>query len=497
TRFENENRRLKSENESLFEMKNELLTQRNSLSDKIKLLKKSSKYLNSPYKENFYKFDPRYEMSFSNTNMNLLESTVKNKEDNVPFNQERILNETKTMEKTPKITNFKLERVEYSDKSNSSENSEESQSESETSTSPSSSETESSSSSTSSSRESTRDRKSKKEKKKDKNKKLEKRKSRSKYVDKTKTCHKGISSLKINTTIKEFHGTDKERVEDWLYTVDRASSFLRDVALHNFQALEKTKKAISWSDFCEHMTKKYKPTDHEFKLREKLKNLKANRDISSYLNEFRILMNQISSMDETDKISYFTDGLSGLTSGYVKFCKPKTLEEAIEVAENYEAFKMSENPKTSDIFFASSKSGFKDKSNYSKNAMTVEDLTKTNDLLKHTGFILDKVVEVVFDTGASSSIIGLNTDKKLGLNILASDKSINTADGSTNKVIGVTEEIELKVEESVANLSLIITNVSHIEVLLGLDWFDQTEVVLDPARRILKIPGKNIKLLRA
>ncbi|RMZ98455.1 Transposon Ty3-I Gag-Pol poly, partial [Brachionus plicatilis] len=126
--------------------------------------------------------------------------------------------------------------------------------------------------------------------------------------------------------------------------------------------------------------------------------------------------------------------------------------------------------------------------------MTVEDLTKTNDLLKHTGFILDKEVEVVFDTGASSSIIGLNTAKKLGLNILASDKSINTADGSTNKVIGVTEEIELKVEETVANLSLIITNVSHIEVLLGLDWFDQTKVVLDPARRILKIPGKNIKL---
>ncbi|CAF1088796.1 unnamed protein product [Brachionus calyciflorus] len=36
--------------------------------------------------------------------------------------------------------------------------------------------------------------------------------------------------------------------------------------------------------------------------------------------------------------------------------------------------------------------------------------------------------------------------------------------------------------------SLIITNVSHIEVLLGLDWYDQTKVVLDPARRVLKIP---------
>ncbi|CAF1132394.1 unnamed protein product [Brachionus calyciflorus] len=308
--------------------------------------------------------------------MNLYESTVKKKEDGVPFNQERILNETKKMEKTPKITNFKLEKVEYSDNSKSSENSEESQSESENSTNSSSIDTESSTSSTSSSRGSSLDRKSKKEKKKDIDKKSDKRKSRSKYVvEKSKTCHIGISSLKINTTIKEFHGRGKERVEDWLYTVDRvfkgcgiisdenkvlqANSFLRDVALHNFKALERTKKDISWSDFSKHKTKKYKPTDHEFKLREKLKNLKAKRDISSYVKEFRILMNQISSMDETDKISYFTYGLSGLTSGYVKFCKPKTLDKAIEVAENYEAFKMLENPKNADIFFAGSKSGFK------------------------------------------------------------------------------------------------------------------------------------------
>ncbi|CAF0833354.1 unnamed protein product [Brachionus calyciflorus] len=106
-------------------------------------------------------------------------------------------------------------------------------------------------------------------------------------------------------------------------------------------------------------------------------------------------MNQINSMDETDKISYSTDGISGLTSG-----------------------------------------------------------------LKH----------------------------------FSSKKPINTADGSASKVIGITEAIEIKVAETVANLSFIITYVSNIEDLQGLDWFDQTKVVLDPARRFLKIPSKNIKL---
>ncbi|CAF1020789.1 unnamed protein product [Brachionus calyciflorus] len=270
---------------------------------------------------------------------------------------------------------------------------------------------------------------------------------------------------------KEFHVTGKERVEEWLYTVDRvfkgcgiindeqkvlqASSFLRYVA--TVKPWKKQKKDVSWSDFCtsliKQMAKKHKPTDHEFKLREMLK---ANRDIGSYVNEFRILMNQKSSMDETDKISYFTDGFSGLTSGYVKFCKPKTLEEAIEVAENYEAFKMSENPKNADISFAGSgfKSGFKVK------------VRNKPYLYKHKKDQKDHV-EVVFDTGASSSIIGLNTAKKLALSILPSDKSINKADGSTNKVIGVTEEIELKMAETGANLSFIITYVSHSEFLLG------------------------------
>ncbi|CAF1011955.1 unnamed protein product [Brachionus calyciflorus] len=60
-----------------------------------------------------------------------------------------------------------------------------------------------------------------------------------------------------------------------------------------------------------------------------------------------------------------------------------------------------------------SKSERRDKSNYNKNAITVEDLTKTNDLLKYAGFILDKEVEVVFDIGASSSILRLNTAKTI------------------------------------------------------------------------------------
>ncbi|CAF0985533.1 unnamed protein product [Brachionus calyciflorus] len=184
---------------------------------------------------------------------------------------------------------------------------------------------------------------------------------------------------------------------------------------------------------------------------------------------------------------------------------------------------MSEKPENADIFFAGSKSVFKVKlrnkpylykhkkdqkykSDHKQGSSKLKDKKKIvcygcdseghyiNQCYKINNGSIEKKDKNNKRTKSERRDKRLNTAKKLGLSILPSDKSINTADGSTNKVIGVTEEIELKVAETVDYLSFIITNVSHIEVLLGLDWFDQTKVVLDPARRVLKIPGKNIKL---
>lgn len=88
------------------------------------------------------------------------------------------------------------------------------------------------------------------------------------------------------------------------------------------------------------MINRYRPLDHEDKVRDKIKSLKQTRGILDYINEFRILLNQISKIEERDKIGYFADGLREATKRFVKFSKPKDLEEAILIAENYDSFQI-------------------------------------------------------------------------------------------------------------------------------------------------------------
>ncbi|CAF0833335.1 unnamed protein product [Brachionus calyciflorus] len=98
----------------------------------VKLLEKSARFQNNLFKENYYKFDPGYEMSFSTTLKNLFESIEKR--DRKPILSGKILNVTKTMRQTQKVTKFKREKEEYTERYSSSEDSEESKSDTETST---------------------------------------------------------------------------------------------------------------------------------------------------------------------------------------------------------------------------------------------------------------------------------------------------------------------------------------------------------------------------
>ena len=222
------------------------------------------------------------------------------------------------------------------------------------------------------------------------------------------------------------------------------------------------------------MINRYRPLDHEDKIRDKIKNLKQTKGIHEYINEFRILLNQIGKIEEKDKIGSFADGLNEMTKRYVKFSRPPNLEEAILTAENYDCFRQgNEKTDTSNIFFLKnkkyrdvkirSKANYKTsvskkihpnkakmknmskriikcygcgsighyKSNCRKNSSkpssykiksddqvyNINDITKSTDLLKLRAFIHENEVEVVLDTGATISVMSLNTAKRLELKI--------------------------------------------------------------------------------
>ena len=118
-------------------------------------------------------------------------------------------------------------------------------------------------------------------------------------------------------------------------------------------------------------------------------------------------------------------------------------------------------------------------------------------LMKWYAKINNHETMAVFDTGATISVISKKLANELKLNIFKTDKLINTADGSTNKAVGITECVKIEVEDTVAYIELIVTNIHHIDLLLGLNWFKQTKVIIDPAENKLIFPKHEIDLSEA
>ncbi|RNA17269.1 hypothetical protein BpHYR1_018893 [Brachionus plicatilis] len=168
-------------------------------------------------------------------------------------------------------------------------------------------------------------------------------------------------------------------------------------------------------------------------MRDKLRGLRQSKDLGNYINDFRIILNQISEISEYDQITYFTQGLSELTENYVRLRYPESLQKAIEYAEDYNRFNTSHHPRNADILMINRKN-FGNK--FSKLGEIQKNFT-SNELLRHFTYFKGEKIETVFDTGATISLISLSVAKKLNLHIIPSHQKINTADGNTHEVLGL------------------------------------------------------------
>ena len=73
-------------------------------------------------------------------------------------------------------------------------------------------------------------------------------------------------------------------------------------------------------------------------LHHKLSKLRQIGSISSYIDEFNKIMNQIRSMSEEDKIEYFVSGLKQETSNKVAYEEPGSLVQAKAIATKVETY---------------------------------------------------------------------------------------------------------------------------------------------------------------
>ena len=160
-------------------------------------------------------------------------------------------------------------------------------------------------------------------------------------------------SKKLQSTLTTFHGRTGENIGDWLFYTNRvmehsshndrekillASSYLRDIAQQDYILYEQTHKNITWDEFTHYLKNKYTPKNNTTIIRKQLKELKHLNSVNDYFVSFRKLVNQLPNMSGEDRMIYFIEGLKFKTRKHVQSEKPKTLDEAFDLASDFETF---------------------------------------------------------------------------------------------------------------------------------------------------------------
>ena len=113
---------------------------------------------------------------------------------------------------------------------------------------------------------------------------------------------------------------------------------------------------------------------------------------------------------------------------------------------------------------------------------------ENNDIIKSKAKINGREIEVSLDSGTTTSVISNSIAKAWNLKVNTSSNYIETSSGKLIQVIGRTEDIIVEFEGLLATISFLITNIKVVNVLLGVDWFKQTGVTLDPKNSKFLLP---------
>lgn len=114
----------------------------------------------------------------------------------------------------------------------------------------------------------------------------------------------------------------------------------------------------------------------------------------------------------------------------------------------------------------------------------------------YEGFANDRKLRFAFDTGATISIISYTQVVKYGFHVNESSVKFKSADGRINRVTGVTDPLQIRIADTVVEMTLAIIKNDENDVLLGLDWFKAANAGIFPAQGVLQIDGRNINLTR-
>jgi len=337
-------------------------------------------------------------------------------------------------------------------------------------------------------------------------------------------------------------------------TLSILSTFLKGTALHllkNYMDSGKT----DWNDFKDLLRTTFLPKDHEYRLRVQLTKLTQNNDsIDTFNRKFLAISTQLNGLTDTDRLFHYTSGLHDRTRYEVLSKQPKTLDEALAIATQFNhinnhapvadinattvrfqktdsrrvqspRFKSQQSkpkpqvtcykcnrqghysndcrssassaPKGSVDRASNGRASIKPRQPY-KQALTFT-RSDIDTLLKVEGSILSQgkspaLLLCTLDSAASVSMISEVTARHYGFVILPSDIRIKSANNAVTAVVGTTDLVTVDIQGHSCQLTLVVLDHDDHEVLLGLDWFMATGASLHPKSHTLQFPGTVVHL---
>lgn len=341
----------------------------------------------------------------------------------------------------------------------------------------------------------------------------------------------------------KFNGKPNENIDDWIFSIelyfDQAKmhpndklnfslAWLRDNARATYINNKSTIK--DWNDLKNFLIKRYQKSN--LVLRKTLHELKQRGSIQDYIFQFEEITNQLKDeIQETDKMYHFLNGLHYKTRERVEISNPKTLrammEEAIRL-DLYEEIKQSklsrykdqtdsseDNEQTNNEsikinhvkcwycnqeFFRGHRCLNKtntdsesDSNSDNEYEQAYSVITNPKTLIKVDGQIGNINLKCIIDCGSSRSIISSDIVRRFNIPISSKRVKLGMANGYISRH-KTTNDIAIMISNKLCKTSFVITNIKTTDVLLGMDWLTQNNVVIYPATKSFQFSNDKAKI---
>nr|GEV33590.1 reverse transcriptase domain-containing protein [Tanacetum cinerariifolium] len=258
--------------------------------------------------------------------------------------------------------------------------------------------------------------------------------------------------------------------------------------------------SMTWEVLKKKMTNKYCLQGEIKKLEIKLWNLKVKgNDVPTYTERFQELTLICTKFVayETEKIDKYISELPDNIYGSVKSSKPKTLDETIELANDFMDQKL--------CTYAERQTNKKRKADdLSKNYHVGNAEKKGNasrdpdsNVVTSTFLLNNRYASILFDTGADRSFISTVFSSLIDivLNPLRNSYDVKSADGKIVRVNTIMRGCTLNFLNHPFNIDLMPVELGSFDVIIGMDWLRKYHAVIVCDEKLVRVPYGNKTLI--